>query len=260
MSTTIDALRELGEKVNGTKPISNYTGNIINEIADNYTGGGSGSGIYTFDYSAATATGDYSFSLAINNATMQELLAQPVIDLTLGTAVSNVLETSHITVTKGLSDSFSGACVADNDTVMNVLFNLTSSAATLTLQIQEIPESSGGGNIIMAEIDMSNVEPTEDPYTGAMDFNKTITQAKYEELFAADIIKIKVSEDDYVHMVVSIRGSDYVTCFMTMLGHLDSSYFTETYITANLAAGDNSNDPSFSYNMLELSIERHINS
>lgn len=37
MSTTIDALRNLGLKVNGEEPQSNYVNNVINEIADNYS-------------------------------------------------------------------------------------------------------------------------------------------------------------------------------------------------------------------------------
>lgn len=37
MSTTIDALRNLGLKVNGEEPTSNYVNNVINEIADNYS-------------------------------------------------------------------------------------------------------------------------------------------------------------------------------------------------------------------------------
>lgn len=43
MATTIDSLRNLGLKVNGSEPTSNYVNNIINEIADEYTGGGSSS-------------------------------------------------------------------------------------------------------------------------------------------------------------------------------------------------------------------------
>lgn len=42
MSTTIDALRNLGNKVNGKVPESNYVNNVINEIANDYEGGGSG--------------------------------------------------------------------------------------------------------------------------------------------------------------------------------------------------------------------------
>ena len=44
MSTTIDALRNLGLKVNDKVPTSNYVNNVINEIANDYEGGGSGGG------------------------------------------------------------------------------------------------------------------------------------------------------------------------------------------------------------------------
>ena len=42
MATTIKALRKLGLQVNGEEPTSNNVGNIINEIANEYTGGGTG--------------------------------------------------------------------------------------------------------------------------------------------------------------------------------------------------------------------------
>lgn len=44
MSTTIKSLRKLGLKVNGEEPTNNNIGNVIDEIAENYTGGGSSSG------------------------------------------------------------------------------------------------------------------------------------------------------------------------------------------------------------------------
>ena len=46
MATTIESLRKLGLKVNGTEPTNNNIGNVINEIADDYAGG-SGGATYT---------------------------------------------------------------------------------------------------------------------------------------------------------------------------------------------------------------------
>ena len=45
MSTTIDALRTLGLKVNDKLPTSNNIGNVINEIADDYAGGSGSAGV-----------------------------------------------------------------------------------------------------------------------------------------------------------------------------------------------------------------------
>lgn len=45
MSTTIESLRKLGLKVNGTEPTNNNIGNVINEIADDYQGGSGSAGV-----------------------------------------------------------------------------------------------------------------------------------------------------------------------------------------------------------------------
>ena len=173
MSTTIDALRNLGLKVNGTEPVSNYTGNIINEIADNYTGGGSGSGVYTFDFSGATSSGDYTWTLPINLATMQELLEQPVIDLTLGTAVSNVLETEHITVTKGTSDCFTGSAILADGYIIVIYFSLSSSVAILDYNFQEIPQSSGSGGTQLYKHTIIVNDGDQDQYIVLVHLNST---------------------------------------------------------------------------------------
>ncbi len=86
MATTIESLRKLGLKVNGEEPTSNNVGNVINEIANEYTGGGGGgTSIYTIDYSGATILDDHA-ELAITSAQAEEIAAQPAIILDFGSA------------------------------------------------------------------------------------------------------------------------------------------------------------------------------
>lgn len=54
MATTIEALRNLGLKVNGEEPTSNNIGNVINEIAEEYTGGGGGSDVSIDNFKAGS--------------------------------------------------------------------------------------------------------------------------------------------------------------------------------------------------------------
>ena len=203
MSTTIDALRELGEKVNGTKPISNYTGNIINEIADNYTGGGSGSGIYVFDFTDAEydEVDDYTATLTKSITANQktELEAQPAINLTIAPGI-HIFGNNSVTVTKGYLGYEGGGFVDPSDNrIVTLYLQLSSSVAVLTIRSSAM--GGGGGGLPVYDLGSINCNIDQTSDGGMYLTNRaiyTISEALYNQIAANPLGIAKVSIVPYM--------------------------------------------------------------
>lgn len=116
MSTTIDALRNLGLKVNDKVPTSNNIGNVINEIANDYTGGGeSGGGVIDLgiiacnmefpieDSSSEIHISNTSASSTISNELATKIAADPAVNIKATLSVNFDGDTMTIPVSFGFS-------------------------------------------------------------------------------------------------------------------------------------------------------------